>query len=72
MPLAGRGQYNKLTTEAAKADFLKIATILETKLLTKTFLVGERITLADIFVAAILGRGFETVSSAHWVAGTTS
>ena len=61
MPLAGRGQYNKLTTEAAKAEFLKIAAILEKTLANKTFFVGERITLADIFVSAILTRGFETV-----------
>ena len=62
MPLAGRGQYNKPNTELAKTEFLKIATILEKTLATKTFFVGERISLADLFVAAILSRGLETVS----------
>ena len=42
------------TVESAKEDVAKILTCLNTHLLTRTYLVGERLTLADISVAMTL------------------
>jgi elongation factor 1-gamma len=47
-------QYNKQNTERAKEDIKTALSILNTHLLTRTYLVGERITLADISVASYL------------------
>nr|AJD25298.1 elongation factor-1 gamma-like protein [Plectreurys tristis] len=47
-PCLGIMQYNKQTTERAKEDIKKALEILNHHLLTRTFLVGERITQADI------------------------
>jgi glutathione S-transferase len=61
-PLTGSAPYNKAAVEACKADVHAHAALLEAALLKSTFLVGHRITLADIIVAAFLSRGFEYVS----------
>lgn len=61
-PLAGKAPYNKGAVDAAKAEVHAQAALLEAALQTRTFLVGDRITLADIIVASFLGRGFEFVS----------
>lgn len=60
-PLTGKAQYTKGGVDSAKAAVLKNAAYLEATLADKTFLVGNRITLADIFVASVLARGFEFV-----------
>lgn len=60
-PLIGKAQYTKGGVDAAKAAALKQAAYLEGVLADKTFLVGHRITLADIFVASALARGAEFV-----------
>jgi elongation factor 1-gamma len=65
-PLTGRDPYNKKHVEdSAKAtnDAMKV---LEDHFLINTYLVGERITLADIMVASLLIRGFEFVFDAAW------
>ncbi len=64
-PLNGSLPYNKAGVEAAKAYTLKQLNYLEAFLADKTFLVGERITIADIFVASVLARGFELVLDAE-------
>ncbi|XP_066593625.1 elongation factor 1-gamma [Prorops nasuta] len=53
-PLFGIMPYKKQTLEHAKDDVDKALAALNTHLLTKTYLVGERITLADISVAMTL------------------
>lgn len=53
-PLLGIMPYNKKTVENAKEDIAKSLTYLNNYLLPKTYLVGERITLADICVAMTL------------------
>ncbi|XP_015587279.1 elongation factor 1-gamma [Cephus cinctus] len=53
-PLLGIMPYNKQTIEHAKEDVKKVLTVLNSHLLTRTFLVGERLTLADISVATTL------------------
>ncbi|GAA5978411.1 hypothetical protein JCM11641_004681 [Rhodosporidiobolus odoratus] len=65
-PLTGASPYQKPAVEAAKARALKNLSYLEEVLSTRTFLVGERVTLADIFVAASLLRGFENVLDAEF------
>ncbi|CAK9828643.1 Elongation factor 1-gamma [Anthophora retusa] len=53
-PLLGIMPYNKQNVEHAKDDVKKALTALNSHLLTRTYLVGERLTLADISVAMTL------------------
>ena len=68
-PIKGLDPYNKKSVD----DSLKAANaavkVLEDHLLVHTFLVGERITLADLFVAGILSRGFEFLFDKKWREG---
>ena len=65
-PLLGRVPYNKNAVEGAKTQFNGIADYLEKSLVKQTFLAGERISLADIYVAAVIGRGLEFVLEPSW------
>ncbi|ORY86858.1 elongation factor EF-1 gamma subunit [Protomyces lactucae-debilis] len=65
-PLRGMAPYNKKAVEEAEANFEKRVSFLEQILASKTFLVGERLTLADLVVAAHLARGFEFVFDPAW------
>lgn len=47
-PLLGIIQYNKQNADKAKDDVKRVLNVLNDHLLTRTYLVGERITLADI------------------------
>ncbi|KAB8237784.1 putative translation elongation factor eEF-1 subunit gamma [Aspergillus alliaceus] len=60
-PLLGIDAYNKKNVEDASKAALKNIAVLEKHLTANTFLVGERITLADIFAAGLLTRAFATV-----------
>ena len=62
-PLTGRAQYNKKLVDEAQATALKAVAVVEKYLLNNTYLVGERLSLADIFSASIISRGFEFVST---------
>lgn len=53
-PTLGFTQYNKQETEKAMDHLRKCFAKLNNDLLTKTFLVGERITLADITLSTAL------------------
>ncbi|XP_076169057.1 elongation factor 1-gamma [Ptiloglossa arizonensis] len=53
-PLLGIMPYNRQTVEHAKDDVKKALTVLNSHLLTRTYLVWERLTLADISVAMTL------------------
>ncbi|KAM4611224.1 elongation factor 1-gamma-like isoform 2-T2 [Discoglossus pictus] len=53
-PILGILPYNKQRTEDAKTRFQKVLSILDSSLRTRTYLVGERMTLADISVASAL------------------
>ena len=46
--------FNKAANDRAREDVKKYLTLLNAHLLTRTYLVGERITLADITVACTL------------------
>jgi len=60
-PTMGIMAFNKNQTERAKEDVKKAMNLLDKTLLTKTYLVGERITLADVCVAYALKPLFEAV-----------
>lgn len=53
-PTLGMMQYNKVSTEKAKESVKSVLSMLNNHLLTKTFLVGERVTQADISMACTL------------------
>merc|ERR1711874_701512 len=53
-PTMGIMQFNKNATERAKEDVKAALKTLNDHLLTRTFLVGERLTLADIAVATTM------------------
>jgi elongation factor 1-gamma len=55
-PILGFIQNHPAATPVAKEDVKKVLQVLNTHLTTKTFLVGERISLADIVVATALYR----------------
>merc|ERR1712244_191433 len=54
LPTLGIMQFNKTQTERSKEDIKAALKLLNDQLLTKTFLVGERISLADIAVACVM------------------
>jgi len=65
-PLIGRDPYNKKNVDdAQKATAANIAT-LESHFLVNTYLVGERLTLADLFAAGIISRGFQFFFDKAW------
>lgn len=65
-PLMGLDPYNKKAVEDASKAALKAVSVLETHLTANTYLVGERVTLADIFAAALLTRAFAKVLDKAW------
>ena len=65
-PILGIDPYNKKNVDDALKAMTKAISVLEEHLLVHTFLVGERITLADLFTAGILGRGFEFFFDKNW------
>lgn len=60
-PCMGIMQFNKQNHERAKAELTNILKLLNNYLRTRTYLVGERITLADIAVACDLLLLFQWV-----------
>jgi len=60
-PILGFIPDNTIATQKAKGDVRKAIEVLQKHLLSRTFLVGERITLADIVVATSLVRLYEKV-----------
>ena len=65
-PLIGRDPFNKKTVEDSQKATLKAMSVLEEHLLVNTFLVGERITLADLFATSVASRGFQFVFDKKW------
>jgi elongation factor 1-gamma len=65
LPPANR-PYNKANVAAAEKKANAMLDALEKLLLSRTFLVGQRITLADIFLANHLVRPFATCLDASW------
>lgn len=65
-PLIGKDPYNKKNVDDSKAAALKAINVLEQHFYVNTFLVGERITLADLFTASLIARGFEYTLDKEW------
>jgi len=61
LPALSYVDFDKSNVDKAKEDLKKILTHLNTHLKTRTYLVGERITLADISVAADLLLAYQHV-----------
>jgi hypothetical protein len=64
--VTGKAPYNKKLVDEAQKAVLAAVSTLEDYLLANTYLVGERITLADIFVASLLYRGFQYFFDKTW------
>ncbi|XP_063429265.1 elongation factor 1-gamma-like [Mytilus trossulus] len=71
-PCLGIVQYNKTETERAKAQVKKALSVLDNYLLTRTYLVGERITQADISVACNLLSLYKYVLDPKFVESFTN
>jgi elongation factor 1-gamma len=65
-PLLGKDSYNKKAVEEAQKAALAAIAVAEAHLRDNTYLVGERITLADIFATGIISRGFEYFFDTEW------
>lgn len=65
-PLVGRDSYNKKNVEDSMNQTLKTVGVLEEHLQTNTYLVGERVTLADLFVTSMIRRAFTMFFDKKW------
>lgn len=65
-PLVGRDPYNKKNVDDAQKAALKAVQVLEEHLLVNTYLVGERLTLADLFTAGAVTRGVQYFFDKKW------
>lgn len=65
-PLLGRDPYNKKSVDESSVKALKAVGVVEEYLLRHTYLVGDRITLADLFSASIITRGFQYFFDTKW------
>jgi len=65
-PVIGYMPFNPLATEKAKSDLARSLGVLENYLLDKTYLVGDKITLADITVASALVYPMKLVMDAEY------
>ncbi|KIX93645.1 uncharacterized protein Z520_10551 [Fonsecaea multimorphosa CBS 102226] len=65
-PLIGKVAYNKKSVDDHKKLASDAVHALEQHFLVHTFLVGERITLADLYVTSQMSRGFQYVLDKEW------
>jgi elongation factor 1-gamma len=65
-PILGRDPYNKKNVDDSQKAALKAIHVLEEHFLTHTYLVAERMTLADLFCASIIARGFQYFFDKQW------
>jgi elongation factor 1-gamma len=65
-PLIGRDPFNKKNVEDSMHAAIAKLKVLEDHLLVNTYLVGERLTLADLFTVAIVSRGFQFFYDKEW------
>ncbi|KAB2571425.1 Translation elongation factor [Lasiodiplodia theobromae] len=65
-PIIGKAPYNKKAVEESLKTALKNAAVVEQHLTHNTYLVGERLTLADIFAVSLFSRGFEYFFDKKW------
>jgi elongation factor 1-gamma len=65
-PLIGRAPFNKQENEKHRNATLQKVQILEDHLRTRTYLVGEPLTLADLFVTGVVAGGFMCFFDKAW------
>ena len=65
-PLIGADPYNKKAVDDSSKAALRAVGVLEEHLTANTFLVGERVTLADLFVAGLCSRAFTLLLGKQW------
>ncbi|KAI4278871.1 MAG: hypothetical protein LQ337_000681 [Flavoplaca oasis] len=65
-PCIGRDPFNKKSVEDSKKAALAAVKVLEEHLWINTFLVGERLSLADLFTASVISRGFQYFFDKKW------
>lgn len=65
-PLTGKAPYNKKQVDESLDFVEKVIGIFEERLANYTYLVGERLTFADIFSASLLVRGFDFLFGSEW------
>ncbi|GAB7353188.1 hypothetical protein MBLNU459_g3713t1 [Dothideomycetes sp. NU459] len=65
-PLIGRDPYNKKNVDESQKTTEKVVQTLEEHLLVNTYLVGERLTLADLFSVGLISRGFQFFFDKAW------
>lgn len=65
-PVLGHASYNPSLSAKAKADTSRALAVLENHLADKTYLVGDKITLADITIASTLVYPFKFVADASY------
>lgn len=65
LPCVSAMQYNKSQVDEAKVQTLRLLTLLNDYLLSRTYLVGERLSLADVSVACSLMLVYQYVLDAE-------
>lgn len=65
-PLLGFAPYNKKSVDAALAELDTVAAVFEAYLTKHTYLVGERVTAADLVAASFFWYGFGKLWDAAW------
>jgi elongation factor 1-gamma len=65
-PLLGRDPYNRKAVDDSQKAALAAVHVLEEHLLVNTYFVGERLTLADLFVWGMVSRGFQYFFDKKW------
>lgn len=63
---AYQATYNKKAAEAAIPELTKVLSIVEERLAKHTYLVGERVTLADLYITGQMFRGFSHFFGKEW------
>lgn len=66
--ILGRSSFNKKQLDEGYAETEKIVEIFESRLNDFTYLVGERLTLADIFAASTFYRAFDLMWGKEFIA----
>ncbi|CAI6093693.1 unnamed protein product [Clonostachys chloroleuca] len=65
-PLVGKAPYDKESVEKSSKATLRAVKVVEEHLENRTFIVGEVLSLADIFCAGLLFRGFQFFFDKQW------
>lgn len=65
--LNGTKPYNKKIVDEAIEAANKYAAIFESRLADFTYLVGERLSLADLFCATYFARGYDNLFAKDWI-----